>query len=170
LGVFCSKRPLKQKLEQIPRPTQLGYSVQKRLFQKHVMKAFLMVALLTSIGVSEKAKAQDALLKKALDNYVQGLRQGNLSVLQAAFWPEGQFCAQQTDTVVCQTFAHVLPGWVTKPDPAAKGVIRSQETNGPMARVTYELRFGGRKFLDFLLLYKTGNRWVIVAKTTRILP
>jgi hypothetical protein len=133
------------------------------------MKAFL-VSMMALLWIGAGAKTQDALLEKTLDGYLQGLRKGDLALLQSAFWPEGRFCAQQADTIVCRNFTQVLPVWVQKPDPKARGVIRANETNGSMARVTYELHFGGKTFLDFLLLYKTGNRWMIVAKTTRILP
>lgn len=108
-------------------------------------------------------------INKVLDLYVIGLQKGDMSLLQQAFFSEGQFCMLSIENdVQCQKFAEVLSGWVKWPDLNAVGKILSQELQGLMARVTFKLNFDGKVFIDYLTMYKSKNGWTIVAKTTWI--
>lgn len=109
--------------------------------------------------------------EQALDAYVRGLRSGDLALLQQLFLAEGQFCTL-SDTpapvAACKPFAAVLPDWVAAPDPKAKGrVVERTDATPSMSAITYELWFGGDRYIDQLLLYRTADGWRVVAKTTK---
>ncbi|HEY0595468.1 nuclear transport factor 2 family protein [Sphingopyxis sp.] len=108
----------------------------------------------------------------ALDAYVAGLRAGNVEVLQALFLPDGQFCTlaeDETPPVDCRRFAEVLGSWAARPDPEATGrVLDRRDATPSMSAITYELNFGGDRYVDQLLLYRTGAGWRVVAKTTAV--
>lgn len=121
--------------------------------------------LLALLAMSQMAVAES--LESALDAYVGGLRSGDITTLRKLFFSDGQFCSHRAAEIDCSSFAQVLPSWVAKPDPQARGKIRSQETIAEtMAKVTYELDFNGQTYVDHLLLYKKQNQWLVVAKTT----
>lgn len=105
--------------------------------------------------------------------YEQGLREGNLQKLEAAFYPEGNFCFQQSNgeepSLSCKTFKEVLPAWIVKPDPEVKGKVLFSETTGQMARVSYELQYGGKTYKDLLSLFKSGTQWIIVSKISQVI-
>lgn len=124
------------------------------------------LACLVAMIVSSSVAADS--LDAALDAYVEGLRKGDLSVLEGLFFSEGQFCMNRQEGIRCSSFAAVLPSWIEEPDPQAVGRIRSREVNGSMARVTYELDFNGTSYVDHLLLYERAGQWRVVAKTTRV--
>lgn len=129
-----------------------------------ILCAFLIMAPVDQASSSEKQSPEEA-----LEAYVVGLRTGNLAKLQGLFLPDGQFCLndESRDEVVCKQFNKVLESWVQKPDPSASGrVIDRKDAAQTMTAITYELKFGGKTYVDQLLLYKVGNRWRIVAKTT----
>lgn len=108
----------------------------------------------------------------ALEAYVDGLRTGRVEVLEALFHPDGQFCTLAEDgaeLIGCKRFAEVLGDWAARPDPAATGrVLDRRDATPSMSAVTYELHFGGDRFVDQLLLYRTGAGWRVVAKTTAV--
>ncbi len=114
-------------------------------------------------------KTDNLNIQKTLDFYLRGLQEGNLELLKKAFLPEGSFCFLTSDNQIkCETFNEILPSWAKIPDANATGVLLFQEVKPTMARVTYELKFGGKTYLDFLLLYKVKDEWVIVSKTTEV--
>ena len=108
----------------------------------------------------------------ALEAYVDGLRTGRVERLQALFLPDGQFCTLAKDgaaPISCKRFAEVLGGWTARPDPAATGrVLDRRDATPSMSAVTYELHFGGDRYVDQLLLYRTDAGWRVVAKTTAV--
>lgn len=108
----------------------------------------------------------------ALEAYVDGLRTGHVERLQALFLPDGQFCTLaegESSPVDCKRFAEVLGGWAARPDPAATGrVIDRRDATPSMSAVTYQLHFGGDRYIDQLLLYRTKGGWRVVAKTTAV--
>ena len=110
--------------------------------------------------------------EQALEAYVDGLRTGRVAVLEKLFLPDGQFCTlsdKGDPPVGCQRFADVLPGWAARPDPAATGrVLDRRDATPSMSAVTYELNFGGDRYIDQLLLYRTDAGWRVVAKTTAV--
>ncbi|HEV7311075.1 nuclear transport factor 2 family protein [Sphingopyxis sp.] len=110
--------------------------------------------------------------EQALQAYVRGLRSGDLAELERLFLPEGQFCTLSEAppaTAACRPFAEVLPGWVAAPDPTAAGrVVERVDATPRMSAITYELRFGGDRYIDQLLLYRTDAGWRVVAKTTAV--
>lgn len=124
-------------------------------------------SLFAVLAMSQPAMAGS--LEIALDAYVDGLRSGDVKMLNRLFFADGQFCLNGKAGIKCSSFAQALPTWVEKPDPKTRGKIRSQEVIGQsMARVTYELDFNGTSYVDQLLLYKRDDQWVVVAKTTFI--
>lgn len=126
-----------------------------------------LAALFTVLAVSQTAMGDP--LEDALGAYVDGLRTGDVKTLGKLFFADGQFCLNRKSEIKCTSFAQALPTWVEKPDPAASGKLMAKEVIGDsMARVTYELAFGGVTYLDYFLLYKNNGRWVAVAKTTFI--
>jgi len=92
--------------------------------------------------------------------------------LQALFLPDGQFCTLaegESSPVDCKRFAEVLGGWAARPDPAATGrVLDRRDATPSMSAVTYQLHFGGDRYIDQLLLYRTKAGWRVVAKTTAV--
>lgn len=108
----------------------------------------------------------------ALEAYVDGLRTGRVERLQALFLPDGQFCTLAEDgaaPIGCKRFAEVLGDWTARPDPAATGrVLDRRDATPSMSAVTYELHFGGDRYVDQLLLYRTDAGWRVVAKTTAV--
>jgi hypothetical protein len=108
----------------------------------------------------------------ALEAYVGGLRSGRVELLQTLFLPGGQFCTLAEDgraPVGCKRFAEVIGGWAARPDPAANGrVLDRRDATPSMSAITYELHFAGDRYIDQLLLYRTGSGWRVVAKTTAI--
>ncbi|MGD9560916.1 MAG: nuclear transport factor 2 family protein [Pyrinomonadaceae bacterium] len=108
-------------------------------------------------------------IDKVLELYVDGLRKGNVSLLQQAFFSEGQFCrlSNQND-VQCKKFAEELSEWVKIPEPNSSGKILSLELEGSMAKVTFKLNFGTTVFVDYLTMYKSKTNWKIVSKATWI--
>ena len=108
----------------------------------------------------------------ALEAYVDGLRTGQVERLQALFLPDGQFCTLakgERSPVHCKRFAEVLGGWAARPDPAANGrVLDRRDATPSMSAVTYQLHFGGDRYIDQLLLYRTKAGWRVVAKTTAV--
>lgn len=110
-------------------------------------------------------------VEESLSAYLDGLRRGDAATLNALFLGEGRFCLNDDKGIRCWPFAEAITNWIKKPDPQATGRIVSHETTADsMARVTYALEFNGMSFHDHMLLYKTGGRWVVVAKTTYIKP
>jgi hypothetical protein len=125
----------------------------------------LLVTLFPIFAAPQAAVASS--LENALDAYVHGLRIGDVKTLRKLFFSDGQFCLNSGAEIDCSSFAKALPSWVSNPDPKARGKIRSKEVIGQsMARVTYELDFNGASYIDYLLLYKKNDQWVVVAKTT----
>lgn len=110
--------------------------------------------------------------EQALEAYVGGLRTGRIELLQALFLPDGQFCTLADSgaaPIDCKRFAEVLGGWAARPDPAATGrVLDRRDATPSMSAVTYELHFGGDRYIDQLLLYRTDAGWRVVAKTTAV--
>ncbi|WP_439568200.1 nuclear transport factor 2 family protein [Sphingopyxis sp.] len=110
--------------------------------------------------------------EQALEAYVSGLRTGRVEALQKLFLPDGQFCTLSDDGdtgVGCRRFAEVLGSWAARPDPAATGrVLDRRDATPSMSAVTYELTFGGDRYIDQLLLYRTAAGWRVVAKTTAV--
>lgn len=108
----------------------------------------------------------------ALEAYVEGLRSGRVETLAALFLPDGQFCTladKGAAPIGCKRFADVLGDWAARPDPAASGRILDRRDATPvMSAVTYELHFGGDRYVDQLLLYRTDAGWRVVAKTTAV--
>lgn len=124
-----------------------------------------LTSLLAVLALSQPAMASS--LENALEAYVDGLRSGDVKTLNKLFYDDGQFCLNTRAAIKCSSFAQALPTWVQRPDPKTRGKIRSQEVIGQsMARVTYELDFNGTSYVDHLLLYKSEDRWIVVAKTT----
>lgn len=110
--------------------------------------------------------------EQALEAYVGGLRTGRVEELQRLFVPDGQFCTLSADSdtpVGCKRFAEVLASWAAHPDPRASGrVLDRRDATPSMTAVTYELNFGGDRYIDQLLLYRTAAGWRVVAKTTAV--
>ena len=110
--------------------------------------------------------------EQALEAYVDGLRTGRVELLQELFLLDGQFCtfaADKTPAVDCKRFGEVLGSWAAQPDPAATGCVLDRHDAAPsMSAVTYELHFGGDRYVDQLLLYRTPAGWRVVAKTTAV--
>lgn len=108
----------------------------------------------------------------ALEAYVDGLRMGRVERLQALFLPDGQFCTLAEEgaaPIGCKRFAEVLGDWAARPDPAASGrALDRRDATPSMSAVTYELHFGGDRYIDQLLLYRTDAGWRVVAKTTAV--
>jgi hypothetical protein len=108
----------------------------------------------------------------ALEAYVEGLRSGRVETLRALFLPDGQFCTladKGAAPIGCKRFADVLGDWASRPDPAASGrVLDRRDATPVMSAVTYELYFGGDRYVDQLLLYRTDAGWRVVAKTTAV--
>lgn len=108
----------------------------------------------------------------ALEAYVDGLRTGRVERLQVLFLPDGQFCTLAKDgaaPIGCKRFAEVLGDWAARPDPAATGrVLDRRDATPSMSAITYELHFGGDRYVDQLLLYRTDAGWRVVAKTTAV--
>lgn len=130
-----------------------------------------IAALLTAAPATAAAPAPSS-PDEALEAYVGGLRTGRVELLQALFLPDGLFCtlAESGDAPGgCKRFAEVLAGWAARPDPAATGrVLDRRDATPSMSAVTYELHFGGDRYVDQLLLYRTDAGWRVVAKTTAI--
>jgi predicted Fe-S protein YdhL (DUF1289 family) len=110
--------------------------------------------------------------ERALEAYAEGLRTGRVELLQALFLPDGQFCTLADDDAApigCRRFAEVIGDWAARPDPAATGrVLDRHDATPTMSAVTYELHFGGDRYIDQLLLYRTDAGWRVVAKTTAV--
>lgn len=108
----------------------------------------------------------------ALEAYVEGLRTGRVATLEALFLPDGQFCTlaeKGAAPIGCTRFAEVLGDWAARPDPAASGrVLDRRDATPTMSAITYELHFGGDRYVDQLLLYRTDAGWRVVAKTTAV--
>lgn len=133
----------------------------------HVTSKLAALAVLAALSQTAAA----ASVEDALDAYVKGLRIGDMKTLGEVFFADGQFCRANQGGIRCSSFAEVLPSWVERPDPKARGKVVSKEVVGDsMANVIYELEFGGDTYIDNLLLYKKEGRWVVVAKTTTIKP
>ena len=129
-------------------------------------------AALLAAGSAAAAPPAPSSPEQALEAYVDGLRTGRVELLQALFLPDGQFCtlaADETPPVDCKRFAEVLGDWAARPDPAATGrVLDRRDATPSMSAVTYELHFGGDRYVDQLLLYRTDAGWRVVAKTTAV--
>lgn len=126
-----------------------------------------LAAAFTVLTASQTAMADT--LEDALGAYVEGLKTGDVKTLKKLFLDQGQFCLNRKSEIKCTSFAEALPAWVEKPDPATSGKLITKEiVEDSMARVSYQLDFGGEKYLDYFLLYKNGGRWVVVSKTTFI--
>lgn len=136
-----------------------------------VRLALPFIAALLAGGPAWAAPAPSS-PEAALEAYVDGLRTGRVERLQALFLPDGQFCTLAEDgaaPIGCQRFAEVLGGWAARPDPAATGrVLDRRDATPSMSAVTYELHFGGDRYVDQLLLYRTDAGWRVVAKTTAV--
>jgi len=141
----------------------------------HVRLALPLAAALLATSPSAAAPgASPATLaspEAALETYVGGLRTGRVEVLQALFLPDGQFCtlAEGAVPIGCKRFSEVLGDWAARPDPAATGCVLDRRDATPsMSAITYELHFGGDRYVDQLLLYRTDAGWRVVAKTTAV--
>lgn len=92
--------------------------------------------------------------------------------MQQLFLPDGQFCTLAEDRISpvdCKRFAELLASWAARPDPAATGrVLDRRDATPSMSAITYELHFGGDRYIDQLLLYRTDAGWRVVAKTTAV--
>jgi hypothetical protein len=136
-----------------------------------VRLALPFIAALLAAAPSAAAPAPSS-PDAALEAYVDGLRTGRVERLQALFLPDGQFCTLAEDgaaPIGCKRFAEVLGDWAARPDPAATGrVLDRRDATPSMSAVTYELHFGGDRYVDQLLLYRTYAGWRVVAKTTAV--
>lgn len=135
--------------------------------------ATLVALTLMVLSQSAWADAADGSTpEKALDAYVEGLRTGSLAKLQQLFLADGQFCSLPEDAargISCRKFSDVLGSWIAKPDPRTSGrVIDRRDATPSMSAITYELNFGGTRYIDQLLLYRIEGRWRVVAKTTSV--
>lgn len=136
-----------------------------------VRLALPFIAALLAVEPAMAAPAPSS-PEAALEAYVDGLRTGRVEVLEALFLPDGQFCTLAKEgaaPIGCKRFAEVLGDWAARPDPAATGrVLNRRDATPSMSAVTYELHFGGDRYVDQLLLYRTDAGWRVVAKTTAI--
>ena len=133
----------------------------------------LALPVLAALAAAEPPPpAAPASPEAALEAYVGGLRSGRVEVLETLFLPDGQFCARARDDAApigCRRFAELLGDWAARPDPAATGrVLDRRDATPSMSAVTYELHFGGDRYVDQLLLYRTDAGWRVVAKTTAV--
>lgn len=133
---------------------------------------FALPCIAALLLTAPAAAAAPSSPEAALEAYVDGLRTGQVERLQAVFLPDGQFCTLAEEgaaPIGCKRFADVLAGWAARPDPAAAGrVLDRRDATPSMSAVTYELHFGGDRYVDQLLLYRTGAGWRVVAKTTAV--
>lgn len=132
----------------------------------------LAMALLALAPSTQASAADEQSPELALEAYVNGLRTGSLERLRELFLSDGQFCSVSAEPgrrIVCNKFSEVLGGWVAKPDPLASGrIVHRKDAAQSMSAITYELNFGGDRYIDQLLLYRSEGRWWVVAKTTAL--
>jgi hypothetical protein len=128
-------------------------------------------AIASHVSGVKKVSAQSSVSNEfagTLDLYVEGLRKGDINLLNSAFAADGQFCYLVKDKLTCKKFSEVLSSWVKQPDAKVMGKIMKSDVTGNMGLATYELKFGGNTFRDILTLYKIENTWKIITKTTFI--
>ena len=134
--------------------------------------ALCMVAVPLSGGPvlagAAPTQPERAAVEAVVQAYAAGLRQADLAGLRSAFADAGQFIARNRDgSLVTAAFATVLPTWVSKPDDKVEILIDQVSMPTPaMAAITARLRTTPRCYDDQLLLYRGGDGWRIVAKTT----
>ena len=131
------------------------------------MKKNLFVALIVLFATSLKLSAQseDAAIKSTLNNYLEGVTQGDTAKLNKAFHVTALLKTLNTSTGKIQDFP--VKSFIAKTPVGgvqATGKIVSYSYAGISAAATVELAFEDFKYIDQISLLKINDNWKIVAR------
>ncbi|NBA77758.1 nuclear transport factor 2 family protein [Flectobacillus sp. BAB-3569] len=130
----------------------------------------LLLGLLMLVGFQIKVQAQseDEGIKACVNNYLDGVMQGDTARLNRAFHPTAMLRSINTNTGALQDLS-VRKFVATTPAGGIQGrggstKLISYSYIGVSAVATVELRFGDFKYVDLLSMLKFGDNWKIVSR------
>jgi hypothetical protein len=111
-------------------------------------------------------------VRRALDDYLEGFRNGSLASLHRAFAAESIMVQKNTaraEAITITPTARLLPSWAAKPDPSARlEDVRIYFTGRVLAVATFNLHYAGTVYNDQLNFYRYGEQWKIATKLTAV--
>ena len=130
----------------------------------------LLLGLLMLVGFQIKVQAQseDEGIKACLNNYLDGVMQGDTARLNRAFHPTALLRSVNTNTGALQDlsvrkFVATTPAGGIQTRGGSTKLV-SYSYIGVSALATVELRFGDFKYVDLLSMLKFGDNWKIVSR------
>lgn len=121
-----------------------------------------------SLTFSVKAQTEDEAIKVCINNYLDGVLNGDAARLNLAFHPTALLRSVNTNTGTLQDipvakFISTMPAGGIQSNGGSTKLI-SYSYIGISALATVELRFGEFKYVDLLSMLKFGNDWKIVSR------
>ena len=121
-----------------------------------------------SFSFSMKAQTEDEAIKVCINNYLDGVLNGDATRLNLAFHPTALLRSVNTNTGTLQDipvakFISSMPAGGIQTNGGSTKLI-SYSYIGISALATVELRFGEFKYVDLLSMLKFGNDWKIVSR------
>ncbi|MDI9873633.1 nuclear transport factor 2 family protein [Flectobacillus rivi] len=130
----------------------------------------LLLGLLMLVGFQIKVQAQseDEGIKACINNYLDGVMQGDTARLNRAFHPTALLRSVNTNTGALQDlsvrkFVATTPAGGIQTRGGSTKLV-SYSYIGVSALATVELRFGDFKYVDLLSMLKFGDNWKIVSR------
>ena len=130
----------------------------------------LLLGLLMLVGFQIKVQAQseDEGIKACVNNYLDGVMQGDTARLNRAFHPTALLRSVNTNTGALQDlsvrkFVATTPAGGIQTRGGSTKLV-SYSYIGVSALATVELRFGDFKYVDLLSMLKFGDNWKIVSR------
>src|SRR5688572_1539957 len=108
-------------------------------------------------------------IREAINNYIEGMRTGNVEVLRQGFHQQAILCGYLGDEMIAAPI-EALYDWVTaNPAPAESGEvfdcsILAIEVTGRVATATVRETSPEGSVIDYFHLLKDNGRWRIVSK------
>jgi len=105
-----------------------------------------------------------------LETYFEALYQANAGQLKTVLHPDGLYVSTTEGDYLNRTIPDYLKVVATREPPAKRGEIRNEAVHAiefgghNMAFVRLNMSMMGRRYTDFLTLYREGDKWQIMAK------
>jgi hypothetical protein len=138
------------------------------------LAAALALALTTVSAFAQSAPSEDeALVRAALQHYLNGQSTGDPEEFRKAFHPDARMTFVRDGKIVITPISEYIARATgnAAPDEAKRARrITSVEITGTVAMGRIELDYPSALLIDYMTLLKENGRWVIIAKSFNAAP
>ncbi|MFY7889914.1 MAG: nuclear transport factor 2 family protein [Spirosomataceae bacterium] len=132
-----------------------------------IKRILLALILMAGFSFASQAQAEDEAVKLCVNNYLNGVMQGDAALLNQAFHPSAilrtvSASGSIQDIPVARFISTTPVGGIQSKGATTKLV--SYAYVGVSALATVELQFKDFKYIDLLSMLKVGNDWKIVSR------